>query len=256
MRALRSQAQASCLVSPFSCPAPRSLKQDPSDSSKAHKGYGMAEFKNPKAAERARHQLNGMMLGGRPLQVARPGNAGGADAVRANPGVAPEVGRVTGSMTPYEQWLVVSQLRELANSKPELARRLLGSLPQLATAGLLCLHSQGMLGGGQAPGATGMPATPQGYSGASGSSGAGLLAPPAGAPAPADPASAAQGDALRSVLHLTEEQLAAMPAEHRQEAEDLRKAFKLSAQQVAALPPAEAARVQALQSELREGGHL
>ncbi len=252
--------------------------QSDADPNRPHKGFGYAEFADSSAAEQARRTLNGRMVGGRPLKIAKPGNEGVRSAADSAGGLAPQVLKAHNALTQYERWNLVAEMRNVARTNPEMARKLLKEAAPLACATLMAMDSLQMLqgAGGQAAGQSAAPNTfsaPGMPSSAPAPRGGLLGAPtPAGMPVLRDTAAggpgampapaAASGNTsdmaatLQSVLALTDAQLAGFPAAQRSEMLSLRKAFQLSPAQIALLPPGERESVSQMRAELVTEGVL
>jgi len=192
-------------------------------------------------------------------------------------GLAPLVLKTHNALSHYERWNLVAEMRNIARTNPEMARKLLKEAAPLACATLMAMDSLQMLQGTSGQGAaqntsgnifagaggpTSAAAPRGGLLGAPSTAGIPILRDTAASGTAAPPATAVPGGAsemaatLQGVLALTDAQLAAFPASQRAEMLNLRKAFQLSPAQIALLPQGERESVGQMRAELVQEGVL
>lgn len=145
--------------------------------------------------------------------------AGGPGGVAS--GAAPSIKAALDRMSPAELWAILAELKGMAAADPDAARGLLLQYPMLAHA---VVHIQAMLGTLATP-------TP-GYAGAvlvAGGTGA-VEAAPAGV-------EDEQKALVRSVLAMSDADVAAMPADQREGVEQIRTALRSPLEALQALAP-------------------
>lgn len=147
--------------------------------------------------------------------AAVPGSSSIAMAASAS-AAPPSIRAALENMSPGELWAILSELKSMASSSPEQAHALLGQYPMLAHA---IVHIQAMLG---------TLATPtSAYAAALAKNGGSLMPGDASAQGAAEavPVDEEQKALVKSVLAMSDAEVAAMPTEQREGVEQIRLAL-------------------------------